>query len=156
MVFPSYSLQAVQVPTAFLEALGVSRLLHSAFNQETNIILIEVECSQQLAQLRPDYQSLVASYPGLHGIVVTSRSSDGIYDFHSCYFWPWCGGTEDPVTGGTHTFLTRYWSERLGKTKMKSFQSSKRTGCMEVELTQDQKVLITASAVIVMEGTWIG
>ena len=65
---------------------------------------------------------------------------------------PWSGTNEDPVTGGTHTFLARYWSSRLGKTKMRSFQASKRTGFMEVEL-KDEKLQILGQAVIVFEGS---
>ena len=55
------------------------------------------------------------------------------------------------MTGGSHTFLAKYWSERLGKTRMKSFQASQRSGYMEVELV-DGGVLISSQAVIIMEG----
>ena len=82
--------------------------------------------------------------------LVTAASSDS-YDFHSRYFWPWSGTNEDPVTGGVQTFLAKYWSGRLGKTRMRSFQSSKRTGSMDVELL-DGKLLISAKAAIVFEG----
>jgi len=83
--------------------------------------------------------------------VLVTAKSDGEFDFHSRYFWPWSGTNEDPVTGGTHTFLAKYWSERLGKTKMQSFQSSNRSGFMGVELN-DGELLITGSAVIVFKG----
>jgi predicted PhzF superfamily epimerase YddE/YHI9 len=56
------------------------------------------------------------------------------------------------VTGGTHTFLARYWSQRLGKTKMRSYQSSKRSGFMEVEL-KDGQLVIRSQAIVVVEGT---
>jgi predicted PhzF superfamily epimerase YddE/YHI9 len=55
------------------------------------------------------------------------------------------------VTGGTHTFLAKYWSSRLGKTKMRSFQASKRTGFMEVEL-KEGKLQIHGQAIIIFEG----
>jgi predicted PhzF superfamily epimerase YddE/YHI9 len=55
------------------------------------------------------------------------------------------------VTGGTHTFLAKYWASRLGKTRMTSFQSSKRTGSMDVELV-DGRLQIKSQAVIVFEG----
>jgi peroxiredoxin len=88
----------------------------------------------------------------LYRVEKTGRIPSGTdgYDFHSRYFWPWSGTDEDPVTGGTHTFLAKYWSSRLGMTKMKSFQASKRTGSMEVELIDDQ-LLIRGHAVIVSE-----
>jgi len=55
------------------------------------------------------------------------------------------------VTGGTHTFLAKYWAMRLGKSKMRSFQSSRRTGFMQVEVLGD-KLLITSQAQIVLRG----
>ena len=54
------------------------------------------------------------------------------YDYHYRFFWPWAGTNEDPVTGGVQTFLAKYWSERLNKKSMKAFQSSERTGYMNV------------------------
>lgn len=41
------------------------------------------------------------------------------------YFWPWAGTSEDPVTGGVQTFLAKYWSTRLDKTKMNAFHLQK-------------------------------
>ncbi len=82
---------------------------------------------------------------------VTAASGTDGYDFHSRYFWPWSGSNEDPATGGTHTFLANYWSERLGKTRMRSYQSSRRSGTMAVEVRED-KVIIISQAVIVFEG----
>ena len=67
------------------------------------------------------------------------------------YFWPWAGTNEDPVTGGTHTFLAPYWAKKLGKRKMKSFQCSRRSGFMEVEI-QGEALCIRSQAVIVFEG----
>ena len=70
----------------------------------------------------------------------------------SRYFWPWAGTNEDPVTGGAHTFLSKYWSERLGKNKMKSFQCSPRTGSMDVHLIDDRNVLLIGDAFILFTG----
>lgn len=86
-------------------------------------------------------------------MLVTAKS-EGEYDFYSRYFWPWSSTNEDPVTGATHTFLAKYWYERLGKTKMKPFQSSSRTGFMKVEMV-DKEVLITGNAVIVFKGKFL-
>jgi predicted PhzF superfamily epimerase YddE/YHI9 len=85
---------------------------------------------------------------------VTARSGHDGFDFHSRYFWPWSGTSEDPVTGATHTCLAPYWSVRLGKSKLKSFQSSARVGSMGIELLND-KMLISSQAVIVFEGKLI-
>ena len=97
---------------------------------------------------------MVKTHDSINGVLVTAASKDE-YDFHSRYFWPWSGSNEDPVTGVTHTFLTKYWSKRLNKTNMKSFQVSKRTGFMNVELTENNKLLIKSNAVIVFKGNFI-
>ena len=94
---------------------------------------------------------LTRSHSSINGVLVTAASQKDNYDYHSRYFWPWSGTNEDPVTGGIQTFLATYWSSRLGKTKMQAFQSSSRTGEMEVELIDD-KVRISAEAVVILEG----
>lgn len=151
MEFPVYETQPAPVPPALLAALGISAVKNSVYNAETQILLLEIEGAAELAALDPDYAALYRSHNAINGVLVTAASGADGYDFHSRYFWPWSGTNEDPVTGGTHTFLTKYWSTRLGKTKMKSFQSSKRTGFMEVELVGG-KLLIKGQAVIVFEG----
>ncbi|HZV68550.1 MAG TPA: hypothetical protein VFG10_03370 [Saprospiraceae bacterium] len=52
------------------------------------------------------------------------------------------------------TFLTKYWVEKLKKSKLKAFHSSLRTGCMTTELIEG-KVLIYGEAVTVLEGEFI-
>lgn len=161
MEFPVYGVKPATVPVELLEAVGVSDIVNCVYNQETDIILIEIDSTDLLGELKPDYPRMVASFEGIHGLLVTARSNsdnhvNDEYDFHSRFFWPWSGGTEDPVTGGTHTFLAKYWSDRLGKTKLRSFQSSQRTGSMDVELLDNDKLLIKANAVILLEGEWVG
>lgn len=151
MQFPAYDIQPDEAPDALLTALGLNEVINTAYNAETQILLLEISYSQKLAALKPDFQALTQSHQGIHGVLVTAEGHDH-YDFHSRYFWPWSGSNEDPVTGGTHTFLAPYWASRLNKKRMKSFQSSARTGFIEVELLDDQKMLIRGSAVITFEG----
>jgi predicted PhzF superfamily epimerase YddE/YHI9 len=113
--------------------------------------LLELASPDEVAGLEPDFTALLRSHHSINGVLVTAASGSGEYDFHSRYFWPWSGTNEDPVTGGTHTFLAKYWSSRLGKTKMRSFQASKRTGFMDVEL-KEGKLQIQGQAVIIFEG----
>ncbi len=150
MEFPVYETRPAEAPPALLAALGVKAIKNSVYNEQTKILLLEIADTRELAALEPDFAALQRSHNSINGVLVTAPDSDG-YDFHSRYFWPWSGTNEDPVTGGTHTFLAKYWASRLGKTKMKSFQSSPRTGFMEVELVDD-KLLIQGRAVIVFEG----
>ena len=151
MEFPVYETTPADAPSALLAALGVRAVRNAAYNEETHILLLELESPDEVAGLEPDFTALLRSHDSINGVLVTAASGSGEYDFHSRYFWPWSGTNEDPVTGGTHTFLANYWASRLGKTKMKSFQSSKRTGFMEVELKQG-KLQIQGQAVIVFEG----
>lgn len=155
MQFPVYQTTAAEAPKALLSALGLNEIVNSVYNKETHILLLEIESSQDLAQLAPDFQALVHTHNDINGVLVTAGGHDH-YDFHSRYFWPWSGSNEDPVTGATHTFLTPYWASRLNKTKMTSFQSSPRSGFMQVELLDDQQMLIRGKAVITFEGKFRG
>lgn len=151
MEFPIYETLLADAPPALLAALGVRAARNVAYNEETKILLLELSSPDEVAGLEPDFTALLRSHHSINGVLVTAASGSDGYDFHSRYFWPWSGANEDPVTGGTHTFLAKYWSSRLGKTKMMSFQASKRTGFMEVEL-KEGKLKINGHAVIVFEG----
>lgn len=151
MHFPVFETHAAQVPAATLSALGLAGAKNTRINQETKILLLEIDDPHTLANLRPDFQALYLSHSSIHGVLVTASSGNDGYDYHSRYFWPWSGSNEDPVTGGTHTFLAKYWSQRLGKTRMRAFQSSERTGILDVELLGDE-VRISGQAVVVFEG----
>lgn len=151
MRFPVYSTSPAEAPPILLQALRLDTVINCEYNAETKILLLETEDSKQLAALQPDFPALLQSHERINGVLVTARGYNG-YDFHSRYFWPWSGSNEDPVTGGTHTFLTPYWAERLNKKCMKSFQASARTGFMEVELLDDQQILIRGNAIITFEG----
>ncbi len=151
MVFPVYETHPTEAPPALLAALGIESIRNAAYNQETRILLLEIASPDELSSLTPDFAALYRSHNSINGVLVTAASGNDEYDFHSRYFWPWSGTNEDPVTGGTHTFLAKYWSQRLGKTRMKSFQSSQRSGFMDVELV-DNHVLISSQAIIVFEG----
>jgi PhzF family phenazine biosynthesis protein len=151
MEFPIYETRPADAPPALLAALGIEAIKNSVYNEETKILLLEIADPEELANLDPDFATLLRSHNSINGVLVTAPSERDGYDFHSRYFWPWSGTNEDPVTGGSHTFLAKYWASRLGKTKMRSFQSSKRTGFMDVELV-DGKTQIKSQAVIVFEG----
>lgn len=152
MEFPVFDTVPQNVPKDLLNALGIKKISNSAFNKETNILLLEIESSKLLKELSPDFEKLKRSHNSINGVLVTAISQRDDYDFESRYFWPWSGTNEDPVTGGTHTFLTKYWSRRLNKKKMNSYQCSERTGFMEVELIGNDKLTIKSQAQIVLKG----
>jgi PhzF family phenazine biosynthesis protein len=151
MEFPVYELTEGTVPASMLSALGIEKVVQISYSPKNKIFLLEIEDTEVLANLTPDFAALLRSYEKINGVLVTASAHDEQYDYHYRYFWPWSGTHEDPVTGGVQTFLAKYWSIRLHKTKMKAFQSSTRTGSMDIELNAD-KVLLISKAVIILEG----
>ncbi|MEL6976366.1 MAG: PhzF family phenazine biosynthesis protein [Bacteroidota bacterium] len=152
MGFPIYGTIPKEIPFELLEALGIKEINNSVYNAETKILLIEIQSAEALKNLTPDFDKLKKSHNEINGVLVTALSSKTEFDFESRYFWPWSGTNEDPVTGGTHTFLAKYWGKKLNKTKMNSFQCSERTGFMEVELLDETNMTIKSKAQIVLEG----
>jgi PhzF family phenazine biosynthesis protein len=152
MTFPIYDTNPAVVPPALLKALGIATVENSVYNEETNILLLQIADSNILRQLKPDFTALLNSHNTINGVLVTAPSKTEDHDFESRYFWPWSGTNEDPVTGGTHTFLAKYWSIRLNKTKMNSFQCSERSGFMEVELIENNQLTIKSRACIILKG----
>jgi PhzF family phenazine biosynthesis protein len=151
MEFPVYDVVPAEVPLAMLDALGISEIENCVYNAETRILVLEIRSAKALAALRPDYAALLKTHNNIDGVLVTARGDDEKFDFHSRYFWPWKGTNEDPVTGASHTFLAKYWSQKLDKLQMRSFQASERSGWMNLELRGD-KLLIRGHAVILLEG----
>lgn len=151
MEFPLYNVHQSNAPPAMLDALGLETIVDSAFNKETNILMIEIQDCDTLKHLSPDFPALVKSHDSINGVLVTAESKHDEFDFHSRYFWPWSGTNEDPVTGGTHTFLAPYWSRKLNRRKLNSFQASARTGTMRVEILE-KSILMTGQAIVVFDG----
>ncbi|WP_243643696.1 PhzF family phenazine biosynthesis protein [Tenacibaculum sp. M341] len=152
MNFPVYNTEPQNVPKELLNALGIETINNSVFNKETNILLLEIEDSTVLKELTPNFERLKASHNNIDGVLVTALSNQDDFDFESRYFWPWSGTNEDPVTGATHTFLTKYWGKKLHKKTMRSFQCSERTGFMTVALLNENNMTIESEAQIVFKG----
>jgi PhzF family phenazine biosynthesis protein len=151
MQFPVYDTTEINVPQSVLEAIGIEKTVDTRFNPDLKIIILEIDDTETLVNLKPDYFALINSYTGIAGVLVTAYSKSEEFDFHYRYFWPWAGTNEDPVTGAVQTFLTKYWAKKLNKQKLNAFQSSARTGIMTTELFKD-KVVIYGDAVVVFEG----
>lgn len=83
-------------------------------------------------------------------VIVTAPGKQ--VDFVSRFFAPAKGVPEDPVTGSAHCTLTPYWSERLGKNKLRANQVSPRGGELWCEHRGD-RVTISGKAVQFFEGT---
>ncbi len=151
MEFPVYNTVPVTIPSGMLQALGLDAVLNAVYNEQHKIIMLEISDAAVLQHLQPDFAALTRTHNAINGVLVTAASGDAAYDYHYRYFWPWAGTNEDPVTGGVQTFLSKYWSDKLGKKSLKAFQSSARTGYMQVDITGN-KVVLTSQAVVVLEG----
>lgn len=125
-------------------ALNQDCLRHAANRMDA---LAEVADEKTLRGLRPDMSAIAAL--DVRGLIVTAPADDPDLDFVSRFFAPQCGVPEDPVTGSAHCCLAPWWSDRLGKTRMKARQLSERGGEVDVEL-QGDRVLLRGHAVTLM------
>jgi PhzF family phenazine biosynthesis protein len=114
-----------------------------------NRYLIEIGDCDQLINIKPDFQLLKSL--DLGRFIITAKSKNPEYDFISRYFAPGVGVSEDPVTGTAHCYLAPYWGEKLKKTRMVGFQASERSGIVECELIDDNRVLLRANAIVMHE-----
>jgi len=91
MEFPIYETMPKEVPLELLMALGIDQVENSEYNNETNILLLEINSAEQLKNLAPDFDKLKRSHSEINGVLVTALSRKPNYDFESRYFWPWSG-----------------------------------------------------------------
>lgn len=101
----------------------------------------------QVRAVTPDFQALARA--DLR-VSITAPGTD--VDFVSRFFAPSEGIDEDPVTGSAHCTLIPYWAARLGKTRLRARQVSRRGGELDCELVGD-RVHIAGRAVRYLEGT---
>lgn len=145
--FPATLETRADPPDELLESLGISVPVYVGRNKFD--YLVEVESEEVVRAMTPDHARL-STIP-MRGVIVTSRSMSGEYDFVSRFFAPGSGIDEDPVTGSAHCCLTPYWSSRLGKDAMTAFQASPRGGVLRVRMAGD-RVKLGGRAVTVLRG----
>lgn len=147
--FPAVPAAAEPPAPGLVEALGVTPVYvgHNAFDY-----LVEVAREEEVRQAQPDYRALGAL--PVRGVILTSRSSGGRYDFVSRFFAPASGIDEDPVTGSAHCCLAPYWAEKLGKSELTGYQASARGGVVRMRPAGD-RVILGGQAVMVMRGTLV-
>ena len=145
--FPATREQKSEPPAALLEALGIASPRYVGRNKFDYII--EVASEDEVRRLSPNHATL-RQIP-VRGVIVTSRASNGDYDFVSRFFAPGSGIDEDPVTGSAHCCLTPYWSERMKKNEFNAYQASPRGGVLRVRLDGD-RVKLAGRAVTVLRG----
>jgi predicted PhzF superfamily epimerase YddE/YHI9 len=144
--FPATPVVESAAPPALLDAFQTTPL----FIGKTRFdYLIEVASEAVLRKLQPDFYAL--RQLGVRGVIVTSRSTAGSYDFVSRFFAPGSGIDEDPATGSSHCALGPYWQGRLGKTEFLAYQASPRGGVLRVRVA-GERVILAGKAVTVLRG----
>ncbi len=144
MNFPANKPMRIDPPQNILDAMNAEPeevLFNTSF-------LAVYDDEDKVRNMKPDMRIL--SELKEDGLIVTAPGKD--YDFVSRFFVPSAGIDEDPVTGYAHTILTPYWSERLGKAKLKAYQASARGGEVFVENLVNDRVKISGNAVLYMKG----
>ena len=86
------------------------------------------------ARSRPTWHAVAAL--DAFGVIVTAPGDGDGVDFVSRFFAPAKGIPEDPVTGSAHCTLVPYWAERLGKSRLRARQVSRRGGDLACELAR--------------------
>jgi PhzF family phenazine biosynthesis protein len=145
--FPATREEKSDVPPGLLDSLGISKPRY--VGRDKFDYLVEVDSEDEVRRLKPNHSAL-RQIP-VRGVIVTSRASNGTYDFVSRYFAPGSGIDEDPVTGSAHCRLAPFWSERLGKKEFVAYQASPRGGMLRVRLDGD-RVKLGGRAVTVLRG----
>ncbi|HSQ76105.1 MAG TPA: PhzF family phenazine biosynthesis protein [Bacteroidota bacterium] len=143
--FPVDKLNPVSAPAGLTEALGSPPL--EVYRGKDDFMAI-YGTEEEVASMRPDF-TLVEKIPA-RGVIITAPGRT--VDFVSRFFGPQSGIAEDPVTGSAHTTLVPYWSRRLGKTRLRATQVSKRRGELRCVLN-GERVEIGGHACTYLIGT---
>lgn len=111
---------------------GVARAALDAIGQDFGEVLdaggspfVVVEDPSAVRTIDADMPA-IAKLPGGHLLV--SAPGDAGYDVVGRVFAPGVGIPEDPATGSAHCAFAPYWSARLGKSELTTFQASERGG----------------------------
>jgi PhzF family phenazine biosynthesis protein len=112
----------------------------------------ELEDAAAVRAAAPDLPAVAALGTGLC-VTATGAGEAQPVDFVSRYFAPSHGIDEDPVTGSAHATLTPLWADRLGKTRLRARQVSRRGGALACALDGD-RVRIGGQCRLVIVGTF--
>jgi len=143
MDFPAQPPLFCAMPAAIGKAFAIEPV--ACLKSEDYLVVFEHEAA--ILAARPNFSALQEL--DLRGVIITSTSDK--YDFVSRFFAPNVGINEDPVTGSAHTQLAPYWSQKLGRKKLRARQLSARGGELICEVI-DQRVMISGKAVKYMQG----
>jgi PhzF family phenazine biosynthesis protein len=140
MDFPAAPPSPAEASPALVEGLGLPpREVLAAFDH-----IAVYGSEEEVRALTPDFARLRNA--GLRGVVATAPGTEPDVDFVSRCFFPRLGVDEDPVTGSAHCELAPFWSDRLGRPRLRARQLSRRGGTVECEV-RGARVLLSGGAV---------
>jgi predicted PhzF superfamily epimerase YddE/YHI9 len=145
MDFPCWPPEPCSLPLELPNALGRRPKHMLRFRQR---YLAVFDDRDEIASLTPDFAALLRQ--GYGDLIVTAPGGEGV-DFVSRFFAPAHGINEDPVTGSAHCVLAPYWAERLGKTRLRARQVSRRGGELRCTVSGD-RVVIAGRCVLYLDG----
>ena len=137
--FPAYELRPVPVTEAMERAIG--RRVVSAWMGRDLVCELADEDEVKSAGVN---QALVRE---LDGQLLHITAAGAGYDCVSRSYAPKLGVAEDPVCGSGHCHLAPIWAERLGKTRLRARQASKRGGTLLCSL-EGGRVRLAGGAVL--------
>jgi len=142
--FPARPAQPCRPPSGLEDVLGAqpSEVLRA------RDLMVVFDDEETVRTLTPDLERI--AYLDCFAVIATAPGCEA--DFVSRFFAPAAGIPEDPVTGSAHCTLVPYWSNRLGKERLRAFQLSERGGelwCRD----EGQRVAIGGRAVTYLTGT---
>ena len=100
----------------------------------TDDYLFIFDKEEKIKSINANYEEI--SKLDSRGAIASSKDSEG--NIVSRCFYPKYGVNEDPVTGSAHTLIIPYWSDVLGRNKIKARQLSERGGELFCEVSNDR------------------
>ena len=144
MDFPSWKPERIEeYPDGLMKGLGVKEINGVYLNRE---LIVELNSEQDVQNAKVDFNFIKNTG---YRIIITAPGKE--VDFVSRFFAPTLGIDEDPVTGSAHSQLIPFWSEKLGKSKMKAKQLSARGGTIWCE-QKHERVVMGGKCVYYMKG----
>lgn len=146
MDFPSWKPERKEeYPGQLRELLGTEEIVGVYKNRDW---LVELPDEDAVKKAAPDFTAMTKL--GLDKLIITAPGRE--VDFVSRFFAPGAGVNEDPVTGSAHSQLIPFWSEKLGKNKLKARQLSQRGGELYCEQLSQERVIMGGYCVFYMKG----
>jgi PhzF family phenazine biosynthesis protein len=121
--------------------------IQEVYDTEKKWKIFLLDNKESLQNLNPNFTAMKWTD---FGNVVCTCPWDGEYDYYMRCFVTDCGINEDPVTGSIECALAPYWSLKLWKSVLKSFQLSQRTWVKYIELS-DNSLSLSGQALTIFE-----